>query len=48
MKAITPTDAIGWTSTAILLATISRQVFAQWKSKATDTIGSGRLRSAAE
>jgi MtN3 and saliva related transmembrane protein len=29
------TDVIGWVSTAILLATISRQVYSQWKSKAT-------------
>jgi MtN3 and saliva related transmembrane protein len=35
MKAITPTDAIGWASTAVLLATIGRQVYSQWKSKAT-------------
>jgi len=35
MKAITPTDAIGWTSAAVLLATIGRQVYSQWKSKAT-------------
>ena len=35
MKTVTPTDAIGWTSTAVLLATIGRQVFSQWKSKAT-------------
>jgi MtN3 and saliva related transmembrane protein len=35
MKTITPTDAIGWTSTAVLLATIGRQVYSQWKSKAT-------------
>jgi MtN3 and saliva related transmembrane protein len=35
MKAITPTDAIGWTSTVVLLATIGRQVYSQWKSKAS-------------
>jgi MtN3 and saliva related transmembrane protein len=35
MKAITPTDVIGWTSTAVLLATIGRQVFSQWRSNAT-------------
>jgi MtN3 and saliva related transmembrane protein len=35
MKAIAPTDAIGWTSTAVLLVTIGRQVYSQWKSKAT-------------
>jgi MtN3 and saliva related transmembrane protein len=35
MKAITPTDAIGCVSTAILLATIGRQVYSQWKSQAT-------------
>ena len=40
MKAITPTDAIGWTSTAVLLATIGRQVYSQWKSK--DSAGVSR------
>jgi MtN3 and saliva related transmembrane protein len=29
------TDVIGWVSTVILLATIGRQVYSQWKSKAT-------------
>lgn len=38
MKAITLTDAIGWTSTAVLLATIGRQVYSQWKSKATSGV----------
>jgi MtN3 and saliva related transmembrane protein len=28
-------DLIGWTSSAILLATIVRQVYTQWKTKAT-------------
>jgi MtN3 and saliva related transmembrane protein len=28
-------DVIGWVSTAVLLATICRQVYSQWKSKAT-------------
>src|SRR5450432_3533779 len=31
----TPTEVVGWASTAVLLATISRQVYSQWKSKAT-------------
>jgi MtN3 and saliva related transmembrane protein len=35
MKPITPTDAIGWASAAILVVTIGRQVYSQWKSKAT-------------
>jgi MtN3 and saliva related transmembrane protein len=35
MRTLTPTDAIGWSSTAVLLATIGRQVYSQWKSKAT-------------
>jgi MtN3 and saliva related transmembrane protein len=35
MKAITTTDAIGWASAAVLLATIGRQVYSQWKSRAT-------------
>ena len=30
---IEATDMVGWVSTVILLATISRQVFTQWKSK---------------
>jgi MtN3 and saliva related transmembrane protein len=29
------TDVIGWLSTTVLLATICRQVYSQWKSKAT-------------
>ena len=28
-------DLIGWASSAILLATIGRQVYTQWKSRAT-------------
>ena len=28
-------ELIGWTSSAILLATITRQVFTQWKTKST-------------
>ena len=28
-------ELIGWASSAILLATITRQVFTQWKSKST-------------
>jgi MtN3 and saliva related transmembrane protein len=28
-------ELIGWTSSAVLLATISRQVYAKWKSKST-------------
>jgi MtN3 and saliva related transmembrane protein len=35
MKAITPVDVVGWASTAVLLATIGRQVYSQWKSQAT-------------
>jgi uncharacterized protein with PQ loop repeat len=35
MTPITPVDVIGWASTAVLLATIGRQVYSQWKSKAT-------------
>jgi hypothetical protein len=29
------TDVIGWVSTVVLLATICRQVYSQWKSKVT-------------
>jgi MtN3 and saliva related transmembrane protein len=32
------TDIVGWVSTAILLATIARQVFTQWKSKSTSGV----------
>lgn len=28
-------ELIGWTSSAVLLATITRQVFTQWKTKST-------------
>ena len=35
MTSITPAEGIGWASTAVLLATIGRQVYSQWKSKAT-------------
>jgi MtN3 and saliva related transmembrane protein len=31
-------EAVGWVSSAILVATISRQVYAQWKSKATSGV----------
>ncbi len=29
------TEVIGWLSSAVLLATIGRQVYSQWKTKAT-------------
>lgn len=29
------TDLIGWTSSAILLATLARQVFTQWRERST-------------
>jgi MtN3 and saliva related transmembrane protein len=35
---ISITDVIGWLSTAILLATICRQVYSQWRSKATSGV----------
>ena len=35
MTSVTPAEGIGWASTAVLLATIGRQVYSQWKSKAT-------------
>jgi MtN3 and saliva related transmembrane protein len=35
MKITTPTQDIGWAGTAVLRATICRQVYSQWKSKAT-------------
>jgi MtN3 and saliva related transmembrane protein len=30
-----PVEAIGWASSAVLLATIMRQVYTQWKTKST-------------
>lgn len=30
-----PIDLIGWASSAVLLATIGRQVYTQWKTRAT-------------
>ena len=33
--AVTGADVIGWTSSLILLATIMRQTYTQWKTKAT-------------
>src|SRR5450631_2081397 len=35
MKITTPTQDIGWAGTAVLRATMCRQVYSQWKSKAT-------------
>jgi MtN3 and saliva related transmembrane protein len=32
------TELVGWISSAILLATIGRQVYSQWKSKSTGGI----------
>lgn len=32
---MTLTEVIGWASTAVLLATVGRQVYAGWRSKAT-------------
>jgi MtN3 and saliva related transmembrane protein len=31
-------DLIGWASSAVLLATISRQVYTQWKTRATQGV----------
>lgn len=31
-------EAIGWASTCVLLATLSRQVFTEWKSGATEGV----------
>jgi hypothetical protein len=38
VKIISVPDVIGWLSTVILLATICRQVYSQWKSKATSGV----------
>jgi uncharacterized protein with PQ loop repeat len=35
---IQATDLVGWASTAVLLATIGRQVYTQWKSKTTSGV----------
>jgi MtN3 and saliva related transmembrane protein len=37
-KIISITNVIGWVSTMVLLATIGRQVYSQWKSKATSGV----------
>jgi MtN3 and saliva related transmembrane protein len=37
-KIVSVTDVIGWLSMVILLATICRQVYSQWKSKATSGV----------
>jgi hypothetical protein len=37
-KIISITDVIGWLSIVVLLATICRQVYLQWKSKATSGV----------
>jgi MtN3 and saliva related transmembrane protein len=37
-KIISISDVIGWLSTLVLLATICRQVYSQWKSKATSGV----------
>jgi uncharacterized protein with PQ loop repeat len=33
-----PLDLIGWGSSVVLLATLGRQVYTQWKSKATQGV----------
>jgi MtN3 and saliva related transmembrane protein len=38
LEVVSITDVIGWVSTAVLLATICRQVYSQWKSKATSGV----------
>jgi MtN3 and saliva related transmembrane protein len=37
-KIISMTDVIGWLSMVVLLATICRQVYSQWRSKATSGV----------
>lgn len=34
------TDLIGWTATAVLLATIARQVYSQWRQRSTQGVSS--------
>lgn len=34
------TEAIGWFATAVLLATVGRQVYSQWRSGATEGVSS--------
>lgn len=33
-----PTDAIGWAASAILIATLARQVFTQWRERSVDGV----------
>jgi MtN3 and saliva related transmembrane protein len=35
---VKPVDWIGWLASAVLLATIARQVFTQWKTRSTDGV----------
>jgi uncharacterized protein with PQ loop repeat len=37
-------DAIGWLSSAILLATLARQVHTQWRSRSTEGVSSWLFR----
>ena len=35
---MTPTDLIGWAASAILIATLGRQVYTQWRERSTEGV----------
>jgi uncharacterized protein with PQ loop repeat len=37
---LTPADLIGWSASAILLATLCRQVWVQWQERSTEALSS--------
>jgi MtN3 and saliva related transmembrane protein len=37
---MSPADAIGWTASAILLATLVRQIVVQWRERSTEGVSS--------
>lgn len=38
---MTPVDYLGWAASAVLLLTLGRQVWVQWKERRTDGLSSG-------
>ncbi|WP_189457853.1 SemiSWEET family transporter [Cognatilysobacter bugurensis] len=37
---MSPTDWIGWVASAVLIATLGRQVFVQWRERSTEGLSS--------
>ncbi|HEY4581666.1 MAG TPA: SemiSWEET family transporter [Lysobacter sp.] len=35
---MTPTDLVGWAASAILIATLGRQVYTQWRERSTEGV----------